>query len=536
MEPTKWRVKGKEEGAKRDAIVDPAADMTAFLLGGSQQQKPETLYTDKKFKLELNSEVEVSLEGKGASQMVSLSATGKRNLDELVKINLGSTFSGSFADNFGTKGIPAKFASGLKGAEIELVRSAAEFDQRKFDQQKLVYIGRKAIGKYGCYACHDIPGFETAKPIGTALADWGRKDPAKLDFGHGTSYLKLAHGHGHGHGKSHAGHGHDGDHHDKDPQGHHAGKKDADSKSSVDSKDPVDPWYLHQLESHNRIGFIYQKLREPRSFDFKKPINKFNDRLKMPKFPFDPAEREAVMTFVLGLVAEPPADQYVFKPDPRKEAILAGRKVLDKYNCGSCHILELERWDLAFKPAKIIEDEEEARFDLGKAEPSVVFPQLHQPMSSELIKKLKQPNPVTKLHHATIYGLPAIDNEAKPIVGQLDEEGEMIDIAKSDLERFDPSQLFYKMTLWKPAWISAHSENQVRYPVGKELMVPAEAIRKRYTGRGGYLTKYLLNRTFEIEKNRYNSQAIGKQVWGWLPPPLIEQGKRCKLTGCMISC
>src|SRR5207245_1036138 len=27
------------------------------------------------------------------------------------------------------------------------------------------YIGKKSIGRLGCYACHDVPGFEAAKPI-----------------------------------------------------------------------------------------------------------------------------------------------------------------------------------------------------------------------------------------------------------------------------------------------------------------------------------------------------------------------------------
>src|SRR5262249_13414914 len=39
------------------------------------------------------------------------------------------------------------------------------------------YIGRKAIAREGCYACHEIPGFGDAKPIGTTLNDWGKKDP-----------------------------------------------------------------------------------------------------------------------------------------------------------------------------------------------------------------------------------------------------------------------------------------------------------------------------------------------------------------------
>ena len=40
-------------------------------------------------------------------------------------------------------------------------------------------MGRKSISKYGCSGCHDIPGFEDAKPIGTGLADWARKTPEK---------------------------------------------------------------------------------------------------------------------------------------------------------------------------------------------------------------------------------------------------------------------------------------------------------------------------------------------------------------------
>ena len=49
-------------------------------------------------------------------------------------------------------------------------------------EKKLRYVGRRTISKYGCSGCHDIPGFEDAKPIGTGLADWGRKTPDKLAF------------------------------------------------------------------------------------------------------------------------------------------------------------------------------------------------------------------------------------------------------------------------------------------------------------------------------------------------------------------
>ncbi len=60
--------------------------------------------------------------------------------------------------------------------------------------KKLRYVGRRAISKYGCSGCHDVPGFEDAKPIGTGLADWARKTPDKLAFEQIVEYMKHGHG------------------------------------------------------------------------------------------------------------------------------------------------------------------------------------------------------------------------------------------------------------------------------------------------------------------------------------------------------
>ena len=63
------------------------------------------------------------------------------------------------------------------------------------DEPKLKwYIGKKSISRLGCYGCHDLPGFEAAKPIGTALNDWGKKDPERLAFEDaGLCAVKAAH-------------------------------------------------------------------------------------------------------------------------------------------------------------------------------------------------------------------------------------------------------------------------------------------------------------------------------------------------------
>ena len=79
-------------------------------------------------------------------------------------------------------------AGEIKGDEIELVGSGS------VDKQ-LLYVGRRTISKYGCSGCHDVPGYEDAKPIGTGLADWGRKGADKLAFEQITQYILRGHGH-----------------------------------------------------------------------------------------------------------------------------------------------------------------------------------------------------------------------------------------------------------------------------------------------------------------------------------------------------
>src|SRR5207248_6590643 len=106
----------------------------------------------------------------------------------------------------------------------------------------------------------------------------------------------------------------------------------------------------------------------PRSYDYNR-LRTWDDRLRMPQFKFartqkmkdetpeqfearalkEEAEgREAVMTFVLGLLAESIPAKYVNNPSGDKLAQVKGRQVLDKFNCAGCHILRPGEID--FKP------------------------------------------------------------------------------------------------------------------------------------------------------------------------------------------
>jgi cytochrome c2 len=238
-----------------------------------------------------------------------------------------------------------------------LTNLPADSDERKLEgpvtEDKLKwYIGRKAINRLGCFGCHDIPGFETAKPIGTALNDWGKKDAERLAFEDGEVYVR--------------------EHYNivtlrNDPE--HPNKPAADW-AVKNGKPPYEKLFAEALEHHRREGFLHQKLTEPRSYDFHR-LRAWDDRLRMPQFRFGRAKkrpgesdeafqaraefeeaeaREAVMTFVLGLVAEPMPLKYLNKPGPDRLAEVKGHQVLEKFNCAGCHQLRSGVYDFKTTP------------------------------------------------------------------------------------------------------------------------------------------------------------------------------------------
>ncbi len=485
-------------------LLDPAADIVAFLGESSVdwQPKPDTLSGP--------ADLEQDLNGDGLS--------GLEDLDDLLGEHLRDAFSGTAAEEYARLGIPEAYRNELKGAETELVvddqrRSSAGFQLSA--EAKLIYVGRKSIAKYGCYGCHDIPGFEDAKPIGTGLADWGRKEPSKLAFEHIVNYLE-----GHGH----SGGGHAGDaEHDGAPDGNegHDGEADSSDHGASEHAQPtpvVDTapksmreFFTHQLHAHNRTGFIYQKLLEPRSYDYHKTENKkYNERLRMPQFPFDGDDREAIITFVLGLVADPPSEKYIYKPDARAAALIAGRQAIEKYNCGGCHVLETKTWDVAYHDA----------FDPQPASPDKPIPVFatHVPLSE--LEKTSAPDSKTGLYHATLSGMlgidPTVRNEPVPIA--YDDEGEPLEADYS----YDATRLELGFQLWQPSVLNG---NVYEPGIQTALNLPTSWIQRTATTDGGFLAKYLLPHVFRLERQA-NPNANPGEAWAWVPPPLIRQGTK----------
>jgi hypothetical protein len=445
-------------------------------------------------------------------------------LKELILEYLNEAFYKDVADEYYLHGIPPELEGELKGAEKDLiVRREGNREPRLTNEQRLKYIGRKTIAKYGCFGCHDIPGFEDAKPIGTGLADWGRKDPAKLAFEHITHYV-LGHG-----GAAHGNHGgHAAGHEAKTKtsseamyaesktrdQGSGVRKQEseADKLQTIEARDAAQEesedfksFYTQALEAGNRIGFIYQKLKEPRSYDYDKIENKrYNERLRMPQFPFTAEERESVITFVLGLVADPPQSKYIFRAKDRNAALVAGRAVLEKYNCGGCHILGLEKWQISYNPG-----------EMGERPESPVYPYLKPHFSPQELANQAKPDKRNELH-STLIGLPPTRKEdGLPVVTDLD--GSLLD----DSSPYAARELKLGLELLKPAIVDG-----TPYLTGQNAVFASQQqLEARYPTWGGVLTKYLLPVVTELER-KANPNASGSEAYGWLPPPLHNEGEK----------
>jgi hypothetical protein len=139
----------------------------------------------------------------------------------------------------------------------------------------------------------------------------------------------------------------------------------------------------------------------------------------------------------------------------------------------------------------------------------------HQ-FTTEEIEASAKLHPLRGTILARLQGMPDISSQTG-LQRVLDEEGDELE----ELAGVDPNTLIYPFELWKPALIGGFA-----YQTG---VVPLELqsawIRHRQPTFGGDLTKWLLPRVVELEREA-NPQADGKQAYGWLPPPLFDEGNK----------
>ncbi len=145
-------------------------------------------------------------------------------------------------------------------------------------EDQLEFIGSKMIAHQGCFGCHDIKGFEDAKPIGVELTYEGSKDLSKFDFG----FVNVP---------------------------------------------------------RTKQDWIAQKIRNPRGYDHGK-VKPYFEKLKMPHFGFTDEQANALATFVLSLQkADIPMDMRKTLTETEKETE-TGRLIVQKMNCQGCHTVD----------------------------------------------------------------------------------------------------------------------------------------------------------------------------------------------------
>jgi cytochrome c551/c552/cbb3-type cytochrome oxidase cytochrome c subunit len=484
-------------GAATGKVTDPAADVMAFLLSVPTDWKPEA-----------------------PVPAAELTADDKAALNDLTTVWLSASFPRLRAERFAKEGIDPGLASSVKVDERVLLGPFKDENDRATRQ--LEYVGRRSLSRYGCFGCHDIPGYEAAKPIGTPLANWGRKDPAQLAFENINEFLEkhseflptretgsAAANHGGG-AALHEGAGLAGPELAASPgEGHQSAEEGHGIDPLDDRFDKDTGYFLQSLAAHERNGFLWQKLRMPRSYDFEATRTKrYDERLRMPKFPFNAQEREAVMTFVLGLTNEAPATKYIYQPTPRQRAVVEGRHVLDKYNCAGCHILDMERWDVAFAPNQF--DAPPATTDFPFLRPAVTPEQIKASVTADRRGLLR----------SELHGMPMRD-EATGEPRLVDADG--VAIEPDDKE----SPRFFEFMLFQPAVVNS----EVRKVGVQNMKIPASMDGKgplqgtAFPGTGGTLAKYLYPRVIAEEKAN-NPNVVATEAWGWLPPPLHNEGEK----------
>ncbi len=332
-------------------------------------------------------------------------------------------------------------------------------------EEKLYFLGEKTISRLGCFGCHSIPGFENAKPIGTPLNDWGIKNPARLDFGHIHEYLE------------------------------------AQVESPEGDRDGTAPFFQEQLEHESRMGFLYQKLHRPRSYDFLKDKEKYktwDDRLRMPQFAWanDPAAVEEVMTFILGLTGEKISSKYLAKANYNEvqTALAKGGRVINRYNCTGCHVLEMPRYTVP-EGMKVAEAFTNLKANLRSsysARNNDFLAQLYPGLTYDPSKKLDSDAIESEL------GLQP--DEGKPVTV----EGMPIGVFENELT----------VQLWKPATVRGYTFN-----VGDNVTLDQTKVQKTPAVGGDFAWLYAITA-------QERAGTSFESFWNRLPPPLVREGNK----------
>ena len=92
---------------------------------------------------------------------------------------------------------------------------------------------------------------------------------------------------------------------------------------------------------HTRHDWILNKLLTPRIWDEgKEAVKHYGELYKMPNFGMSEREARAIVTTVLGFTEESAVLSRRAGQSARSAALAAGRKLITRFNCQGCHLIE----------------------------------------------------------------------------------------------------------------------------------------------------------------------------------------------------
>ena len=153
-------------------------------------------------------------------------------------------------------------------------------------EEQQLELGRRAIGRYGCYSCHTIAGFEDTQPIGIELSEEGSKLIQRLDFA-----------------------------------------------------------FVHEIP-HTKVDWFKQKLKAPRSFDRSRVLQPL-EKMRMPNYGFNEEEATLLTTAIMSFQAEVQPVGSHLPGSARNDALRDGRNFVRRRNCIGCHEIENSGGDYA---------------------------------------------------------------------------------------------------------------------------------------------------------------------------------------------
>ncbi len=148
------------------------------------------------------------------------------------------------------------------------------------DHERTLELGYRSVGKYGCYSCHDIEGFDGRAGIGPELTNEGSKPLTQFGFNQ-----------------------------------------------------------QHHLVEHSRDGWIHAHLKDPRRWDL--GLDKsFNDLNRMPNYYMTDAEAELITLALLGQVSEVVPLKGMKLLTAHEKIANEGMHIVNKFSCVGCHAVD----------------------------------------------------------------------------------------------------------------------------------------------------------------------------------------------------